>query len=475
MRTIWRTADIRQVKAGSAQYSMLMKTSVGSLGVITAIVGLGCVLPAGAEDSAARQITVDATVTVGTLRPFSGVQAADAEGTAFYRAARVDLVRIHDVSPAADIDAIFPDAGADVEDPKSYRFGPADRLVTSIKSGGAEPLFDLYGSAGAVAAVPDPDKWAQIVRHIVLHYNAGWNKGFRYGIRYWEVWNAPDSELSWRGTPQEYYALYEKAAQAIQSADDAALVGGPGLSKPLIAGAYREKFFDFVRVRRLPLDFFSWHFRTVDSNDPYLFVSIARQLRTILDSHGFGSTHNLLDEWGADPGDKEMSKTARAAFATSALIYMLGGPIDAQTYAGGAADSVDRTLETFGSMKSTPQLVRTTGGDDAGFAVMAARSLDRRLIQVLIGNYQVAPKFLSHRDNWDTTLPERRLLQYHDNGGYDASISVPTAGKYQVKRFRSDDSGNFTLVDQSMQNGPNLHLQAALPPPAVELIVISAK
>ena len=450
-----------------------MKTAAGPLCVLTTVVALSFALRAGAEDSAARQITVDATVTVGALRPFSGVQAADEQGTAFYRAARVDLVRIRDVS--TDIDAIFPDSGADVEDPKSYRFGPADRLVASIKSGGAEPLFDLCGSAGAPATAPDPDKWAQIVRHVVLHYNAEWNRGFRYGIRYWEIWNAPDSELSWRGTPQEYYALYEKAAQAIQGADDSALIGGPGLSKPLIAGAYREKFFDFVRMHRLPLDFFSWHFRSIDSNDPYLFVSIARQLRTILDSHGFGSTRSVLDEWGADPGDKEMSKTARAAFATSALIYMLGGPIDAQTYVGSAADSVGGALEIFGSMKSTPQLVRTTGGDDSGLAVFAARSVDRRLFQILIGNYQVPPKFLRPRDNWDTTLPERRVLQYHDNGGYDASINVPTAGKYQVKRFRMNDAANFTLVDQSVQTGPNLHLQAALPAPAVEFIVISAK
>ncbi len=442
---------------------------------------------ADAEQTAARHIAIDATVTVGALRPLSGVQAqaADAEeGTAFYRSARIDLVRISDAAGAADIDAIFPDMGADVQNPKSYNFASTDRLVASIKAAGAEPLFRIGQSANGGANPPaDPDKWAQIVRHVVLHYNAAWNKGFRYGIRYWEVWNAPDSTLFWNGTPEEYYFLYAKTAQAIQAADASALVGGPAISKPLIAGAYRERFMDFVRSNRLPLDFFSWHFYAVDSNDPYLFVTIARQLRIILDAHGFGSTKNVLDQWNADPADQDLSKAARASFAASSLIYMLGGPVDAQTYhradaagrtVGGLGDEVNSALGAFGALKSTPVLIRTDGGDDAGFGVVAGRSKDGRLIQVLISNYQIASKYLHPRDNWDTTLPERRVLQYQDNGGYDATINLPTAGKYQVKRYRISESANFTLLDQSVQVGPSIHLQAPLPPPAVELIVISA-
>ena len=55
---------------------------------------------AGADDAPLRKVAVDAAVTVGALRPLSGVQAAGAEDTAFYKAARVDLVRVQ-VSGAA--------------------------------------------------------------------------------------------------------------------------------------------------------------------------------------------------------------------------------------------------------------------------------------------------------------------------------------------------------------------------------------
>jgi hypothetical protein len=447
-----------------------MKAGRASTGIFVASCALACV-GAAAEELPARQVTVDATVTTGMLRPFSGVQAADAGGTAFYRAAHIDLVRIHDVAGAADIGAIFPDMSADPEDPKAYRFGPTDQLVASIKTAGAEPLFDLYGAADGAAGPADVDKWSRIVKHVVLHYNAGWNKGFHYHIRYWEVWNAPDAQATWSGSAQDYYALYEKAVQAIQSADDSALIGAPALSRPLLASPYRDKFFDFVRMRRLPLDFFTWHFFAVDSNDPLVFVSIARQLRTNLDSHGFGSTRSVLDEWGADPQDKEISPAGRAAFAASSLIYMLGGPIDSQTYfradtalrdAGGDSELTGQVLKIFGSLKSTPQLVRTTGGDESGFAVIAARSPDKRVLQIVISNYQVPAKTATARGTWDTSLPERRTLQYRDNGGYDATVAVPTDGKYQVKRYRIGESANLILVDQSVQNGPSLHLQAAL-------------
>jgi xylan 1,4-beta-xylosidase len=452
------------------------------LGLVAAFIA-GSGASASADEVPFRKVAVDATVTVGALRPLSGVQAAGAEGAQFYKAARVDLVRIHDVSGAGEVEAIFPDMSADAEDPKNYKFAATDRLLASIRSAGAEPLFQVGRNSDSAPEPPaNPDKWAQIVRHIVLHYNAGWDKGYRYGIRYWEIWNAPDSKLSWNGSPEEYYALYEITARAIEAADAEALVGGPALAKPLIGGAYREKFLDFVRMRRLPLDFFSWHFYTLDANDPYSFVPIARQLRVILDTHGLGSTKNILDEWNADPSEHE-STASQAAFAASALIYMLGGPFDAQTYHRADAEvlgnnaepnRIGHALSAFGTLKSTPVLIRTEGGDDAGFAVVAGRSQDRRLIQIMISNYQVAQKYLAPRDNWDTTLPERRKLEYHDNGGYDATINVAASGKYRVKRYRINDAMNFSLVDEGIQTGPTLRLQAALPPPGVEFIVISA-
>ena len=132
---------------------------------------------------------------------------------------------------------------------------------------------------------------------------------------------------------------------------------------------------------------------------------------------------------------------------------MLNAPIDLQAYyradpsfrtATGKPDAVGNALTAFGMMKDTPLLLKTSGGDDAGFGVLAGRSRNGRVIQVLISNYQIAAKSLGPRPNGDVlhipnimdiTLPPRRSLTYHDNGGYDLAVNVP-AGKYQVTRYR---------------------------------------
>jgi hypothetical protein len=478
-------------------------------------------------DAALRTVSVEDAVT-GQLRPFNGVTGAPGAGfggpetpaavadidiSDAYRAAHIDLIRTHDHFGPGDIDArfgvnmqlpmsvpsardafnIFPDVSADPKEEKSYHFESTDRLIASIEGIGAEPIFRIGRSIGADPTPPaDLEKYAEIARRIVMHYNQGWNHGFHYRIRYWEIWNEPDFKVFWTGTPQQYYELYEKTALAIKAADPAALIGGPTISKPLDATPYREAFLDFVKAKKLPLDFFVWHYYSMDANDPNNFISIAKVIRNLLDEHGFKNTKNFLDEWNTDLFERDMSKASRAAFAASSLIYMLDAPIDAQAYyradpsfrnVGKKPDAIGNALTAFGAMRNTPELLRTSGSDDAGFAVMAGRSKDRQTLQVLISNYQIAPKSLGPRANgdvlhipniMDVTMPARRSLAYHDNGGYDLSVHVP-AGKYLVSRYRITDSENFVQVDQTTQIGPVLHLQAAVTAPAIEFIKIQAR
>jgi xylan 1,4-beta-xylosidase len=405
-----------------------------------------------AEDATLREITVDATVAVGNLRPLSGIAAAEGDSGGFYRAAHINLIRISDAA------RIFADFGADPDQPKNYDFAPTDRLVALARSG-ADVLLQLGRNVSGDEAPVDLDKFAQVAQHIVRHYNLGWDKGFHSAVRYWEIWNEPDSLVSWSASPQRYYSLYEKTAQAVTAADSSALVGGPSIATPLDEGPYREGFLDYVRQHRLPLDFFSWHLSPAELRGPYDLVSAARSLRIVLDKRGFGSSRSVVDAWTRDAQSQgAIPKAERAAFAASALIYMLGGPIDAQTYDGGDArlrgfndlpDAVAHALIAFGSLKATPVLLRTAGSDEKGCAVVAGKTADGGTVQILISNYQTA------------------------FGGYSAAITMPTAKRYQVKRYRITESLNFTQVDQTTQSGPVLHLQAELPPPGVEFIVIN--
>src|SRR3984957_15360832 len=78
---------------------------------LTLGIGLAAVLigaaPSLADDLPLRQITIDATVTVGALRPLSGIQAAAGlDGTALYKAAHIDLIRPDDVPASAAPESI---------------------------------------------------------------------------------------------------------------------------------------------------------------------------------------------------------------------------------------------------------------------------------------------------------------------------------------------------------------------------------
>ncbi|RLF04204.1 MAG: hypothetical protein DRK00_07230 [Thermoprotei archaeon] len=50
---------------------------------------------------------------------------------------------------------------------------------------------------------------------------------------YWEVWNEPDMDRFWSGSPEEYFNLYEAVARALKEAAPEHLVGGPAIAYDL--------------------------------------------------------------------------------------------------------------------------------------------------------------------------------------------------------------------------------------------------
>lgn len=481
-----------------------------------------------------RPVKVDAAAVIGTLRPLQGVNGAPGEGThkpekfvfggwnipgdwdatAGYRRARVDLVRTHDSYGPGDIDArfgdassgpdavipyargrlsIFPDPDADPNDPKSYNFGPTDKLIASIKNVGAEVIFRLGRSEGSDVAPPkNLDRYAAVAKHIVLHYNRGWANGFRYGIRYWEVWNEPDlGRMFWGGTPQRYFEMYGKLARAVKQADPRAQVGGPAIARPNDDNPYFDDFLDYVRAQQLPLDFYSWHWYATDSNDPLDVIRVGREVRTRLDEHGFTTTRSVLDEWNYGLLEPLPPDLQRASFVASSLIYMQDAPIDISALYradnvfgkdGTTPNKTGQALIALGRMKDTPARLTVEGADTDGFAVQAGRSTNGRTIQVLISNYEIPRQFLGPRNGpdvlrvgtaFDVKLLERRSITYRDNAGYDLTVDhLPANASFVVERYRISDDNDFSLVETTTRTGPRIRLHAQLPPPGIELLVL---
>lgn len=221
--------------------------------------------------------------------------------------------------------------------------------------------------------------------------------------------------------------------------------------------------------------------------------------RAQLDAYGFRRTSIYLTEWNYALTD-EPSPMQRAAYVGSSLILMQDSPIARAVYHradregrperqlindDGTLSKAGHAFEAVGSMRRTPLRLATAGGDDQGFSVEAGRSPWTGETRVLIGNYEIPPADqgpLPFPDNLFTipgvatfTILDRRMVSYHDNAGYDLTVTgLQGRGRpYIVSRYRVDDAHDLTLVDRSIHRGGPVRLTATLPAPAVELVVIA--
>ena len=150
-----------------------------------------------------------------------------------------------------------------------YNFMYIDALFDFIHHIGMKPFVELgfmpnalasgtqtiFWWKGNVTPPKDYDKWAALVRNLVQHFTE------RYGAEevkswYFEVWNEPNlTPFFWTGTQEDYFKLYQYAAQAVKAVNPAYRVGGPATA----GAAWESELIDFCYRNKLPLDFISTH------------------------------------------------------------------------------------------------------------------------------------------------------------------------------------------------------------------------
>ncbi len=519
----------------------LFNASLHSLCLCTIFCTILCTIAFAQKEpaNAYRTLSIDAAKSIGEIRSFQGlngipspVMAGLPDLVRQYKDLRVNQVRTHDVMGPTDIDAhftqdntlltwlipddaqragvvkagnaaiIFPDWSADPENPASYNFGPADKVLAAIHASGAEVYYRIGRSWGAQGEPPpDFDKYASVVKHVAMHYNRGWAAGFHYNIRYWEFWNEPEA-LFWFGTPEQFYSLYEKTARALKSVDPTLKVGGDAVAIASNDGPYREGLIDYCAAHHVPLDFYSWHTYAHMSADPYDAVRLAREIRGVLDTHGFPKAESILSEWNLTP-DFTAPEKARlqgmetAAYIGAVLTYFQDAPLDhAQFYRGDAAwmglfdlqgkyFKTAYAFQTMGKMQDTPQRLAVNGPDTFGFATLAGRSNDGNTIQILISNYAIPAGFKPNNMSLppdvlkSIPLPDftklkslavRKDISYRNNAGYSLDITNLPWGKkkFTVKRYRLDATRNLELIDKKESSGSTLNMSSALAPEAIE-------
>src|SRR5262245_30553851 len=169
-----------------------------------------------------------------------------------------------------------------------YDFSIADRVYDAIVEAGHRPLVELGftpralvpdGAERSFAFEPSPTQWSSyeaglwatppkdyarwgaLVRALVEHCMA------RYGAErvrgwLWELWNEPDIAY-WRGSAEEFYALYDVTAAAVKAALPNAAVGGPATTGDLGPGRkgneFLRGFLAHCAETSAPLDFVAFH------------------------------------------------------------------------------------------------------------------------------------------------------------------------------------------------------------------------
>lgn len=368
---------------------------------------------AESADGSERRVLIEANLSkvTGRIRSLQGVNAGPLAQPQYiqrlpslheqYQQIGVDYVRTHDIWGAFDVNVVFPDMKADPFAETSYNFSSTDLQVKAIKSINAQVLYRLGYSWGGPNDVPsDQSKFADVCKHIVMHYNKGWANGFSYEIQYWEIWNEPDIQVFWKGIPEQYFKLYDTIARALRTVDAKLKVGGPGLAG---SRAFLEGFLQFCKTNKTPLDFISWH-SYPRNKPPYVIVETAHQMEDLLRRYGFENVENFLTEWNFSAGSPypdELWNARGAAWTACALIYLQDAPISRAFRYRGSSDhpyyslfhyngTFKKPAYAFLAMKKmleTPVRLACQGSNNAGFAVLSGISNSSNTARVLISNF----------------------------------------------------------------------------------------
>lgn len=410
-------------------------------------------------------IILDPGKQLGAVRKLHGMNLSapiTSEGlcrkiSGFLGKLEVPQTRMHDCplnnpgKQLVDMHCIFPLEYLDADDPRNYFFGDTDDYFANTIGHGTTIYYrlgvsiDHSGFARHTVPPADPVKWTDIAAHIIRHYNEGWNNGFHYNIRYWEIWNEADTELSklWKGTWKQFIDFYCTVTKILKKEFPHLLFGGPSMAKlNCREGTAVREFLAGVRDAGAPLDFFSYH---QYSDKPEKIVSSPRIIRDLLDEYGFPKAEVHLTEWhyhcgwGSECGTQrekflygEMVGPHSAAYLVSALIRWQDEPIDMGHYytgsTGGGYALFDNLGEpycgyyAFDFFNRTAKFPRIEAvSSNQRLAVLA--SSDGKVIRLLIGAFKSEQGDIRFRITGRKLTPEQCRITVVDVDGVVRQIT----------------------------------------------------
>ncbi|MBN1758963.1 MAG: T9SS type A sorting domain-containing protein [Chitinispirillaceae bacterium] len=143
----------------------------------------------------------------------------------------------------------------------TYNWTNLDKVVDYLLSINLQPSIELsfmpkaLQSNGVTSKPNDWNAWRDLIQEMVLHCIDRWGEEEVLSW-YWEVWNEYDYSGFWNGTEQDYYMLYQKAAEGAKSANSKIIIGGPVTTGP----HNLQKFVDYCKTNNVPYDLLANHY-----------------------------------------------------------------------------------------------------------------------------------------------------------------------------------------------------------------------
>jgi xylan 1,4-beta-xylosidase len=293
-----------------------------------------------------------------------------------------------------------------------YNWQIVDRIFDTFQQSGVKPLVEIGFMPEALSTHPQPyrhnfpngsiytgwayppkdyQKWAELVFQLTKHSRERYGDAEVKTWR-WEVWNEPDIDY-WRGTPEEYFKLYDYSADAVRRALAEAKIGGPDSTGPARpkAAEFLRQFLQHCESGRnyatgksgAPLDFISFHPKGSPTwQSDHVQMGIAAQLNAI--DQGFKIVSSF-PKWHDIPiilGESDPEGCAACSAEKNPQNGYRNGPL----YASYTAEAVDRTVEL-----ASREHVNLTGivtwafeFEDqpyfAGFRELASNGLDKPVL-----------------------------------------------------------------------------------------------
>lgn len=282
--------------------------------------------------SAEAQITIDLSQKAGPLKPIWAYFGYDEPNYTYMKDGKKLLselaalspapvyVRCHNLLTSGDGVAALKwgSTNAYTEDEKGnpvYNWHIVDSIFDTYIKRGMKPLAEIGFMPEALSIHPQPyrhhwqpgvrydsvytgwahppndyKKWGELVYQWVRHSIQRYGEK-EVGSWLWEVWNEPNIGY-WKGTEEEYWMLYDYAADAVKRALPSARIGGPATTGPGWdkAAGWLQDFLqhcsegkNYVTGKKgAPLDFISFHAKgSPKVVEGHVRMNMAPQLRDV--------------------------------------------------------------------------------------------------------------------------------------------------------------------------------------------------